>query len=496
MGSSLSRREFIKRLAAGSGAVVFGSGILFDPLRSIRGNNSLIYVSENGTVYQNVDKVIELMGGIENFIGKDDIVVIKPNCQWWNQGTTNVSAIRRFIELVLNINGFRGEIIVAENNQRSNYNSRGWTVENEINYDPDARNLNELISLFNGLGYENVTKYHLLSSDKGGRVVSGPEEGDGYVHTNIEYSFEDRATIMTYPIFTSSYSGITIDFKNGAWKDGDYIDKKIKFINFSVLNHHYLGATCAVKNHLGVVDLPGDDEGRNEFGQFPDGHYNFHSILTRGMGGAIGKFFNTIRFPDLNIIAAEWVGWGSRIDPEMAIRAKRILASTDPVALDFWATKYILYPLTPEDFEDKEYHHPENDYGHLWKYLYMCNSQGIGTMKEEEMTVYKFDFGSGINNNYTVRSGCISVAQNYPNPFQSSTVVSYELTKGKIVYICIFDSVGRVVRRLVNGRYMASGPHATLWNGTDDNGNHLPAGIYILKIIAGGDSCSIKLLLY
>jgi uncharacterized protein (DUF362 family) len=30
----------------------------------------------------NLAKVIEMMGGIENLIGPDDVVVIKPNLQW------------------------------------------------------------------------------------------------------------------------------------------------------------------------------------------------------------------------------------------------------------------------------------------------------------------------------------------------------------------------------------------------------------------------------
>jgi hypothetical protein len=64
---------------------------------------------------RNVESVMEKLGGIERFVGKNDVVLVKVSAQWWNQGMTNVAAVRRFIELVLAIPGFAGEVIVFEN---------------------------------------------------------------------------------------------------------------------------------------------------------------------------------------------------------------------------------------------------------------------------------------------------------------------------------------------------------------------------------------------
>jgi hypothetical protein len=113
-----------------------------------RDSISYIYESKNGTPEQNVQKVVEMMGGIEKFIGKEDIVILKPNAQWWNQGMTNTNAMKGFIELVLAIPGFKGEIIIAENHhcfgKRNTSNIRGWVTQ-ERNGD---FNLNELIEYF------------------------------------------------------------------------------------------------------------------------------------------------------------------------------------------------------------------------------------------------------------------------------------------------------------------------------------------------------------
>ena len=130
------------------------------------------------------------------------------------------------IEMILDIPGFNGEVIVAENHQKSTPYSRGWTKNNVINGDPEANNMGQLIELFRTRGYSNVTKYHWLNTENGGKVVAGPWDGDGYVRTDPVYEFDGRKTLMTYPVFTSSFSGVTIDLKNGAWKNGKYIDRK------------------------------------------------------------------------------------------------------------------------------------------------------------------------------------------------------------------------------------------------------------------------------
>ncbi len=74
-------------------------------------------------------KVLEMVGGIEAIVDKKDIVILKPNAQWWNQGMTNTNAMKQFIEEVLGIPGFSGEIIIAENHHYAVDNSRGWTTK-------------------------------------------------------------------------------------------------------------------------------------------------------------------------------------------------------------------------------------------------------------------------------------------------------------------------------------------------------------------------------
>ena len=59
-------------------------------------SEAAVFRSLNGRPEENLQKVLELAGGIERFIGADDIVVIKPNVQWWNQGAPNILALKTF----------------------------------------------------------------------------------------------------------------------------------------------------------------------------------------------------------------------------------------------------------------------------------------------------------------------------------------------------------------------------------------------------------------
>lgn len=382
---------------------------------------SHIFISRNGTPQQNIARVIEMMGGIQKFIGIYDIVVLKPNVQWWNQGRTNLAAMKGFIDLVLNIPSFKGEVIIAENHhfiddslpEGEKDNIRGWTHFSKINGEIDGvnHNLNTLIELYHKQGYMNVTKYHwrdggpkldVWGNGKNGGIVKFPAEGDGYIWSDMDYIFAGFMGLkkwkvkMTYPIFTSPYSGITIDFKNGAFKrdgkgGGSYIpDKPVKFINFAVLNTHGddTGITSSVKNYMGITDLS-----CGYWGLKPEGYVNVHACGSKyyphAKAAAIGYFMKTIRKSDLNIVTAEWVGWGHRTDVSKATRMRTILASTDPIALDYYGAKYLIYPLS----RNKDHHDPDNPRSSVRRFLDLTLvACGEGTLDEKRMRVYEFNF--------------------------------------------------------------------------------------------------------
>jgi hypothetical protein len=69
----------------------------------------------------------------------------------------------------------------------------------------------------------------------------------------------------------------------------------------------------------------------------------------------------------------------------------------------------------------------------------------------------------------------------YPNPFSSSTVIPYEVSRGSYVRIEVFDLIGRRVRRLFEGE-VREGRHHLEWYGQDDTGRPLPGGVYFIRL--------------
>jgi hypothetical protein len=83
--------------------------------------------------------------------------------------------------------------------------------------------------------------------------------------------------------------------------------------------------------------------------------------------------------------------------------------------------------------------------------------------------------------------------QNYPNPFNPVTNLSYDLPEDAMVNITVFDMMGRVVRTLVNGQQSA-GYKSLQWNGTNNSGQPISAGLYIYTIQAGEFSQTKKMI--
>ena len=74
------------------------------------------------------------------------------------------------------------------------------------------------------------------------------------------------------------------------------------------------------------------------------------------------------------------------------------------------------------------------------------------------------------------------------------TNLSYDLPEDAMVNITVFDMMGRVVRTLVNGQQSA-GYKSLQWNGTNNSGHPISAGLYIYTIQAGEFSQTRKMIL-
>lgn len=75
-----------------------------------------------------------------------------------------------------------------------------------------------------------------------------------------------------------------------------------------------------------------------------------------------------------------------------------------------------------------------------------------------------------------------SLGQNYPNPFNGSTVIPFVLKEAGAVRMTLYNLLGQQVRILADGT-MAAGSHRVIWDGKDDGGRDVPAGVYLYNMI-------------
>ena len=76
--------------------------------------------------------------------------------------------------------------------------------------------------------------------------------------------------------------------------------------------------------------------------------------------------------------------------------------------------------------------------------------------------------------------------QNYPNPFNPSTQIRYGLTEDTHVKLSIYNTLGQEVVTLVD-EVQNIGFRTVSWNGTDNRGQQVSAGVYVYRLEAGNN---------
>ena len=72
----------------------------------------------------------------------------------------------------------------------------------------------------------------------------------------------------------------------------------------------------------------------------------------------------------------------------------------------------------------------------------------------------------------------------YPNPFRAETTLAVSLPRVERVKLSLYNLRGQLVRELSDG-FRAQGQHSFTWDGKDDNGRDVSAGIYLIRFDNG-----------
>ncbi len=86
------------------------------------------------------------------------------------------------------------------------------------------------------------------------------------------------------------------------------------------------------------------------------------------------------------------------------------------------------------------------------------------------------------------------LGDNYPNPFNPSTTITFELGKVSEVRLTIYNALGQKVRSLNEGT-RSEGRYDMYWDGKNDQNVQVPSGMYIYRLEAGEFTQSKKMML-
>jgi hypothetical protein len=394
-----------------------------DPAR----DKTSLFIAQGGTPHANIDAALDKLGGLEPLIGKNDVVIVKVSAQWWNQGMTNVGAVKRMLEAILAVDGFEGEVIVFENTHFRLKNgsglSRAFTHPSVRNVDVDGWNkLGDLVDHFEKTT-ENVSFVGLVdggpSALSGDRwhdpehvhgIYGGDERGpiepgdprDGY-HWDFGKTFRRKRSWvshaqvpLTWPRFTSPRSGLVVDFKDGLFRREDgklaAVDRKVFFINMTTANEHIeTGITACCKSAMGIVDMSAGRLGTDpRVADYQSVHYFGKPEASWRMAGPLAHFANEVRAPDLYVTVAQWVGttpsspdWPDdgeaadlRLEEAAAHEPKTIVMGRDPVAIDHWVAKNVLSKIGGKHASLFDVDDPESKVTKFLRYYREVRGQG------------------------------------------------------------------------------------------------------------------------
>lgn len=88
----------------------------------------------------------------------------------------------------------------------------------------------------------------------------------------------------------------------------------------------------------------------------------------------------------------------------------------------------------------------------------------------------------------------ITLDQNFPNPFNPSTTISYCLERDSRVRLAVYDVTGREVALLID-QHQSAGRHSVQWNVLQGGRIALASGLYFAHLTAGGSTAVSKMVL-
>ncbi|MFH1734821.1 MAG: DUF362 domain-containing protein, partial [bacterium] len=254
----------------------------------------------------------------------------------------------------------------------------------------------------------------------------------------------------TYDVRHPSWSAIVPDFHVYT----DVYDAPI-IINFPNLKRHQSARmTCAIKNHVGTVAGPGVSSTRD--------YLHSTSSYMETLADIAALVNSELNIVDARIIMAlngPYQAWGGEPRP-----MDRIILCGDMVAADAYCAERLAE--IDETFDPSE----------IEPTLNQAEALGLGTADLSQVEI--IEATTGLTKDPLAESGIqrAELHGNYPNPFNPTTTIRFELKRDSQVQLSVHNLTGRKVADLVNESHRAGIYEVPF------NASHLSSGNYIYQL--------------
>lgn len=129
------------------------------------------------------------------------------------------------------------------------------------------------------------------------------------------------------------------------------------------------------------------------------------------------------------------------------------------------------------DYEYTDYEVVENT-----SYYYWLESKDLDLTNDFHGPVSVFVQPQGDSGNVIEAELVTKLKGSYPNPFNPSTSISFDLAEPASVTISIYNLRGQLMENLVTGEHFSKGSHSLLWKGKDMAGRMAASGVYLYRM--------------
>jgi len=117
---------------------------------------------------------------------------------------------------------------------------------------------------------------------------------------------------------------------------------------------------------------------------------------------------------------------------------------------------------------------------------------------EQQNIIFDWINEGALEGNLSISSKSIDEKINfniYPNPFNNVAQISFNTNSKKIKELIIYDVLGTNIKNIrINNN--SNNQNSTFWDGKNEKGKYIPAGVYFIHLNDGNSNVSIQKVLY